>query len=214
VVARGIANNRSKMHDGFHPLDSPDDILDIAAITDHQFETRLGMKRSERFVPIEQSIQNADLVALLEKALDKQRTDVARPADHQHVSPLARNAHGALRLDVKTAFDEAFEQTSRRESHTGQDDEWDGHAAAHYARSEKQDIDTEEDEDGHQHTSEYDPHLVPAGVASRVRVETVEPKNQREDGRKQPEESCVMLSEANDQISGRCSVTEGGPVDH
>lgn len=119
LSAGRIADDRGQVNDRFDVANRPDNVLNVPAIADDQFEIRMVSDGPQRFITVQQTIQHPHAVATLQKPFYQQRSDVTCPAYNQYTVPVVCRGAASFRRNIEVPFDGRFDQTSRRETTSG-----------------------------------------------------------------------------------------------
>src|SRR4029077_3379466 len=119
--ASRVPDYGSKVDYVSHAFHCADNVLDVAAITFHEFELGIGEERSDSTITVEEVVQQADRETQGKELADDQRTDVTGAADTQDALLQGgefRNGMQDLGIDLQQPI---FAPTNaRRHSHRRQ----------------------------------------------------------------------------------------------
>src|ERR1017187_4563732 len=82
LFARRVADDGRQVDDGFHASHRSNHVLDVPGVANNQVKVRMVPDRPQRFVAVQQAVQNSHAVTLFEKPLDEKRTDVPGAAHY------------------------------------------------------------------------------------------------------------------------------------
>src|ERR1022692_4244153 len=214
LLARRVAYDGRKLNNGFRAAHSLHHVLDVAAIAGHQFEIGVADGISERLAAVHQAVQHANFAAACQQALHQQRSDVTRAAHYQYPIAAACKRSGGPGLHQVSLQQEILDDAHGSRADGSQRHERQRHAPADLLMAKEQEVGGKENHCGYNHATENDQCLVAPGVGARVRVESVQKKDEREDRREDPKKRRVVLQKTGGDGVSRDGIAYPCLIDH